>query len=828
MKMANRIKGITIELDGDVTKLEKALKDVDKAISQTQSSLRDVNKLLKLDPGNSDLLKQKQDMLNKSIEATKEKLDMEKKALAEMDSSGVDKTDERYQALQRDIADNEQKLKSLTKELKEFGSVGAQQVAVVGQKMKNAGNEISSVGKDLSMKVTAPLVAGGTVAVAKFAEVDKTMALTNATMKNSSEQAELLNNAMKDAAANSTFGMNDAATATLNFARAGLNATQAANALAPAMNLAAGEGGDLDTVSAGLTATINGFGDSFSNAQQYADVFAAACNNSALDVNSLSQAMSVAAPIFKSSGKSVEDAALMMGVMANAGIDAETAANSLKTGMARIAEPTKQAREAMQEYGISMDAIWNKDGSMKDMVTVQKNLHDSFANLNEQQQLSAAGAIFGKNQMSSWLALINTAPESVDKLSESISNASGTTDKMSKAMMSGFGGSIEQLKSSVDVAMTSLGEALAPTIQKVATTIQNLVSWFNSLSDSQKTTIATIGMVIAAVGPVLIVVGQIMGSIGTILRVAPQIMTAIKTVKGAIAALHATMLANPIAIVITVIAALVAAFAYLWTHCESFRNFWIGLWNGIKEAFSICANAVKEGLQAFANFISTVWQTIVAGVTWYVEMYKTVVVTVFTFIKNFFTGLWNGISTAFTNIWKGMVTGVRTSVNAIKNVVTSVFYAVKNVVVTIWNGIKDAITRPVKAAHDIVKGIVDKIKNIFNFKWHLPELKLPHISVHGGKAPFGIGGHGSLPSFDIKWYAKAMQQPYEFNSPTLIGVGEAGSETVVGTEWLKNHTGGNTFNITVNPSQGMDERALADLVAVRINDAASRKGSVFA
>ena len=140
-----------------------------------------------------------------------------------------------------------------------------------------------------------PLAAVGAVSVKKFAEVDKTMQLVNSTMGNSAQQASLLDKAMKDAAANSTYGMNDAATATLNFARAGLTAEQAAATLAPAMNLAAGEGGNLDTVSAGLVATINGFGDSFDNAAQYADIFANACNNSALDIDSMAQSMSIAA-----------------------------------------------------------------------------------------------------------------------------------------------------------------------------------------------------------------------------------------------------------------------------------------------------------------------------------------------------------------------------------------------------------------------------------------------------------------------------------------------------------------------------------------------------
>ena len=329
---ASNIKGITIEIDGETTKLSKALKDVDSSIKGTQSSLKEVDKLLKLDPGNTDLLTQKQKLLKNAIGETKDRLETLKTA-----QSQVGEGTKEWENLQQEIVTTEGKLKGLEDQYKSFGSVAAQQVKAAGENLKDVGGKITGVGQDLTTKVTVPLAAAGGVAVAKFAEVDKTMQLTNATMGNSEAEAKLLSDAMKEAAANSTFGMSDAATATLNFARAGLDAEQAAAALAPAMNLAAGEGGNLDVVSGGLVATINGFGDSFDQASHYSDVFAAACNNSALDVDSLSEAMSVAAPIFNSSGKSVEDAALMMGVMANAGIDANVAANSLKTGMARLA-----------------------------------------------------------------------------------------------------------------------------------------------------------------------------------------------------------------------------------------------------------------------------------------------------------------------------------------------------------------------------------------------------------------------------------------------------------------------------------------------------------
>ena len=395
--MAGRIKGITVEIGGDTTGLEKALRGVNSSIKTTQSQLKDVNKLLKLDPSNTELLTQKQKLLKDAISSTKEKLDTLKtaqeqaKAQLENGTLGQDK----YDALQREIVETEQELKRLQEQAIESNAALAK-IEEVGGKLQKVGGSISNVGQKLTTGVTLPLAAVGTIGVKSFAEVDKTMQLTNKTMGNTAEQAEALNSAMKDAAANSVYGMEDAATATLNFARAGLDAEQAADALAPAMNLAAGEGGNLDTVSAGLVATINGFHGAFSEAGKYADVFAAACNNSALDVDSLSQAMSVAAPIFASAGYSVNDAALYMGVMANNGIEADKAANSLKTGIARLVSPAKEGAEKMEQLGIS---VTNADGSMKDSVTIQKELHDAFAKLSESEQIAAASAIFGKNQM---------------------------------------------------------------------------------------------------------------------------------------------------------------------------------------------------------------------------------------------------------------------------------------------------------------------------------------------------------------------------------------------------------------------------------------------
>ena len=700
----SRIKGITIEIGGDTTKLEASLKSVNQEIRGTESKLKDVEKLLKMDPGNTNLLSQKYKTLQQDISATKQKLETLKEASKQADQALKDGTisQDQYDALQREIAETEQSLKSLEQEYKNFGSVQAQQVAAAGEKMKELGGKIEDAGQTLTTHVTLPLAAVGAAGVASFAEVDKTMQLTNQTMGNTAEEAELLNSAMKEAAANSTFGMKDAATATLNFARAGLDAEQAAAALAPAMNLAAGEGGNLDTVSSGLVATINGFHGSFEDAGHYADVFAAACNNSALDVDSLSSAMSVAAPIFSAAGYTVNDAALYMGVMANNGIEADKAANSLKTGLARLVSPAKEGAEMMAQLGIS---VTNADGTMKDSITIQRELHEAFGKLSESEQIAAASAIFGKNQMAPWLALINTAPEDVGALDESLRNCAGTTNEMAEAMMSGFGGSLEKLKSSIDVLVTSIGEALAP-----IDFIQVLVDKFNALTPAQQQTIVQIGLVVAAIGPLLIIVGKIISSVGTIMTWAPKIVSGIQNIigigsklMGGLQALWGVILANPITLIVAAIAAAVAAFIYFWNTSEEFRQFWINLWEAIKTAV----------------------QTVVDGI---VNFFTVTIPEAFNSFVAFFQGLWEGVKGFFSGVWEGMKEVVTTAWEAIKNVVQVAIMAIGEIFTTaitlitlpfqfIWENCKEIILTAWEAIKEVVSTALEAIKTAISTAW---------------------------------------------------------------------------------------------------------------
>jgi len=635
---------VKLKLDG--------AEEYNKSIKNIAAQTKDLNAQLKASATEFDKYGRAQATNRQKVETLTQKIALQKQAVSQAEET-LEKIKNKYGDDSTAAHEFSTKVNNLTtelnrmnEELKESGGTpfGAT-LKDVGGKMQKIGEVGEKIGKGLTTYVTAPLVGVGTMAVASFAEVDKTMALTNKTMNNTSEEAELLNQAMKNAAANSTFGMKDAAGATLNFARAGLDAQQAAAALAPAMNLAAGEGGNLDAVSAGLVGTINGFGDSFENTGHYADVFAAACNNSALDVDGLSGAMSVAAPIFSAAGYRVEDAALYMGVMANNGIDASVAANSLKTGFARLISPAKDGAEMMEQLGIS---VTDANGNMKDATTIQSELHDAFAGLSESEQIAAASAIFGKNQMAPWLALINTAPEDVEDLSGSLENCAGTTDEMAEAMMGGFGGSIEQLKSSIDVLVTSLGEALAPTIQKVVNFVQGLTNKFNKLTPAQQKLIAKIGMFAAAAGPVILVLSKITSGVGGLLVRLPAMIPVISKVVAAVT--------GPVGIVVAAIAGISAVLVTLWNTNEDFRNAVINIWNGIKDF----ALGIWEGIKGvFSGEIS---------------------------VGEVLTGAWDAIKETASGIWSS-VTGFFGSIITVPPIVSDAWNAITSTASGIWESV---------------------------------------------------------------------------------------------------------------------------------------------
>lgn len=183
------IKGITLEIGGDTQPIQKAFADVNKKTKDLQSELKQVERLLKLDPGNTELFAQKQKLLADSVTNTKDKLERLKKAQADVNEQfrRGEISGEQYRAFQREIVKTEQSLESLKNKSKEFGSVFTRQMELAGTKMQEFGGKVTDAGKNMSMKVTAPIVAAGAVAFKMAADTQDAMGATDQVFKDSAE-----------------------------------------------------------------------------------------------------------------------------------------------------------------------------------------------------------------------------------------------------------------------------------------------------------------------------------------------------------------------------------------------------------------------------------------------------------------------------------------------------------------------------------------------------------------------------------------------------------------------------------------------------------------
>ena len=222
----------------------------------------------------------------------------------------------------------------------------------------------------------------------------------------------------------------------------------------------------------------------------------------------------------------------------------------------------------------------------------------------------------------------------------------------------------------------------------------------------------------------------------------------------------------PYVLIVAAIAAVIAVIVLCVKH-----------WDTIKAKITEVAQKVKDKVIEIKDNITNklneakqkavdIFNNIRTAITEKITALREKISSTFNSIKEKIMTPINNARTAVSSAIENLRSGFVNKVNSLRDKVSSVF-----------NSLKEKITSPVQKARDTIKGIVDKIKNIFNFKWSLPKLKIPHISVTGGKAPFGIGGQGSLPKFSIKWNAKGGL----FTQPTVFaqGFGEAGHEYAI-------------------------------------------------
>ena len=860
--MASRIKGITVEIGGDTTGLQKALKGVNSSIRNTQSSLRDVNRLLKLDPKNTTLLSQKQKLLKDAIGDMKDKLETLKtaqeqaKEQLENGTLGRDK----YDALQREIIETENELKRLEKEAKEAES-GLVKLAEAGGKMEIAGDKIAGAGKAV-MPLSAGVTALGAAAVKTTADFDASMSKVQAVSGATGKEFDALREKAREMGAKTKFSASEAADAMNYMAMAGWKTEDMLSGIEGIMNLAAASGEDLAITSDIVTDALTAFGMTAKDSGHFADILAAASSNANTNVSMMGETFKYAAPVAGALGFTAEDTAQAIGLMANAGIKSSQAGTALRSTMTKLSKDFTISGKNIGDVTIKTK---NADGSMRELNDILADSREAFAGLTEAEKAQAAQSLVGKNAMSGFLALMNASPKDIEKLEGAISSCDGAAENMAEVMQDNLSGQITILKSQIQELAISFGDALMPMIRRIVSAVQRFIDMLNNMSDGTRNFILRIGMLVAATGPFLFVLGTIISKTGTAIKgftsfagLLGKVSTKFGGVKGVLGKVGTAIggISAPVAVAAAAIAVLAGAFFYLWKTNKKFRQNITTIWNSIKktivtfvneiksklggigtefsmavavikkvwsEASKILAPLFERGFKAVSIVLSTVLNTILGVLDVFLGIFngnwkqawegiktifssvwsgikgmlslnlgviKSILTSVLSFIsskwrgiwsgiKAFAVGLWSSLKQSASNIWTSIKNAVLRPVTSLKSNLSSIWNGIKSTVSSVWQSIKNAMINPVNSARDKISGILRKIKGYFplNIGKVFSNLRLPKITVNSGKAPYGIGGKGSLPKFDIKWNAEGGI----FDAASIIGygVGEKGAEAIV-------------------------------------------------
>lgn len=730
----NRIKGITVEIGGDTTKLQTALKGVNTEIRNTQSQLRDVEKLLKLDPGNTELIAQKHRLLAQAVSETREKLETLKTAQRQADEALRNGTisQQQYDGLQREIVETEQELRRLEQQA-EQSATALQKIGATGEKLQAVGDKVSSVGQKL-LPVTGVVTGLGTAAVKTAADFDSAMSRVAAVSGATGSDFDKLRDKAREMGAKTKFSATEAADAMNYMAMAGWKTEDMLSGIEGIMYLAAASGEDLATTSDIVTDALTAFGLTAEDSGHFADVLAAASSNANTNVSMMGETFKYCAPVAGALGFSVEDTAEAIGLMGNAGIKASQAGTSMRSIMTNLTGDVKLSGAAIGDVTI---ATTNADGSMRSLSAILADCRVAFGGMTEAEKANNAETLVGKNAMSGFLALMNAAPEDIAKVSGAVNNCKDAAKNMADTMQDNLEGQLTILKSQLQELAISFGDLLMPAVRSIVSGLQGMVDVLNAMPDGVKQVIMIIALLAAVLGPVLIIIGKVISAVGTIMTIVPKLAGVINTVKTAFGALNAVMLANPIAIVIAAIAALVAAFVYLWNTNEEFRQFWISLWESVKETAIQCWQAISAFLsqawEAIQNTAVSVWNgirdffsglwtgiqtlftTVVNAIAGFLSgawnAVKGTVVSVWNAISQFFTSVWNGIRNVTSVVVNGIRSFLQSAWNGIRALITTVMNGIKSVVTAVWNGIRSVITRVMNGIRSVVSSVWSGIRN---------------------------------------------------------------------------------------------------------------------
>lgn len=732
----------------------------------------------------------------------------------------------------------------------------------------NASSSTSKIGgafKAVGKVAKTAMVAGSAAAVAftktsidagmnfdtAMSQVAATMGTTVDKIGDVKAKAEEMGRTTKYTATEAAEGMNI-------LAQAGLSADEQISGIETVLSLASAGAMSLEESASYTTGAVKGFGDSMSNASYYADLMAKGATLANTDVRGLGEAFSGSAATAKNYGQSADSVTLSLLRLAEQNVTGSVASTALNRAMADLYTPTDNAATALEKLGVS---AYKSNGEAKDFNDLVDELNGSLQGMTAEQKNNALATIFTTQGLQAFNKMTASSDATVQKFWKGIQDSSGSaaqqaatqldnlqgdmtllssaTEGLQLAFYNTFSGTIRGAIKGITSEVSGLAEAMesggiSGALSKLA---QDAINFSGQLPGLTKIGGDLINGLISSVtqnsGSITTAVGQLLSNLASTISTGLNVFTSVgvnllTTIASGMAQGIPTFLGQALPMLTQFTESLRSnAGKLINAGLTLIQNIAQGLINSIPVLIAYVptiitnlAGIINDNAPKILTTGVTIITNLVIGLVRAIPLLIanlpkiiTAIVSVFTAFnwlslgKNIVTGIIKGIK----NLPSLLKSAAKNAVNGFKGVFkgNGILSAVKGAFTKIPSAVKSIFTKAVS----LVKSFPGRFKSALKFSWSLPHLNLPHLSVSGGKAPFGIGGKGSLPSFHISWYKKAMESPYVFSDATLFGAGEAGDEMLYGrsrlmsdikeaTQGAKNDV---IINVTVNGADNPEE-----------------------
>ena len=732
----------------------------------------------------------------------------------------------------------------------------------------NASSSTSKIGGAFKTvgKVAKTAMAAGSAAAAAFtktsidsgmnfdtamSQVAATMGTTVDKIGNVKAKAEEMGRTTKYTATEAAEGMNI-------LAQAGLSADEQISGIGTVLNLASAGAMSLEESASYTAGAVKGFGDSMSNASYYADLMAKGATLANTDVRGLGEAFSGSAATAKNYGQAADSVTLSLLRLAEQNVTGSEASTALNRAMADLYTPTDDASKALNQLGVS---AYEANGEAKDFNDLVDELNGSLQGMTAEQKNNALATIFTTQGLQAFNKMTASSDATVQKFWKGIQDSSGSAAQQAATQLDNLKGDITLLSSATEGLELGFYNTFSGTIRGAIKGITSEVSGLAEAMESGGISGALSKLAQDAINfsgqlPGLTKIGGdlINGLISSVTQNSGSITTAVSQLLNNLASTISTGLNVFTSVGVNLLTTIASgmtqgiptflgqALPMLAQFTESLRSNAGKLINAGLTLIQNIAQGLINSIPVLIAYVPTIITNLAGIIN---DNAPKILATGITIITNLAIGLVRAIPLLIANLPKIItaIVSVFTAFNWLslgKNIVTGIIKGIKNLPSLlkgaaknavngfkgafkgngILSAVKGAFTKIPSAVKSIftravslVKSFPGRFKSALKFSWSLPHLNLPHLSVSGGKAPFGIGGKGSLPSFHISWYKKAMESPYVFSDATLFGAGEAGDEMLYGRSRLMNDikeaTQGTkndvTINVTVNGADNPEE-----------------------